>query len=69
MQTVSGVQQTCLLCKRDYCEKHSAADGGLKSGVCEINHETYCRRHPWKTGIYPTVREALLGTFIVSLLC
>ena len=65
----------CYVCEQTHTRRphiHASLQtvgGGLKSGVCEINHETYCRRHPWKTGIYPTVREALLGTFIVSLLC
>jgi hypothetical protein len=32
----------CLLCNRPFCVDHK----GEKDGVCEINHETYYRKHP-----------------------
>ncbi|XPS75419.1 hypothetical protein M3J09_007506 [Ascochyta lentis] len=41
----------CLLCNRQFCESHK----GNPDAVCEINHETYFRKHPTLYDIYPSL--------------
>lgn len=56
---VSGSKiRTCLLCCRDFCNKHN----GPEENVCEINHETYFRNHKDFEDVYPSmaVRESTL---------
>lgn len=45
----TDVDQTCLLCNRNFCEKHK----GKEEDVCEVNHETYYRNHRHIPGIFP----------------
>ena len=48
----TDVDQTCLLCDRNFCEKHK----GKEEGVCEIYHETYYRKHhPQTPAIFPNL--------------
>jgi hypothetical protein len=54
-----GKMHTCLLCSRDFCDKHSGHD----KDVCETNHDTYYRNHRHLQAVYPslTVRASILG--------
>lgn len=49
----------CLLCDRPYCERHK----GEEMDVCEINHNTYYRRHYKPGRIFPSMdnRRKALG--------
>ena len=51
--------QKCLLCNRNFCEKHKGTD----EGVCEVNHGTYYQRHHRLPNVYPTLeaRAEALG--------
>jgi hypothetical protein len=47
-----GDLQTCLLCNRDFCDKHKAE--GSELSICEINHASYYSNHPQLAGrIWP----------------
>lgn len=46
--------QLCLLYDRPFCIDHK----GIENGICEINHETYYRRHPaLQENIYRTYED------------
>ncbi|GAB7340518.1 hypothetical protein MBLNU457_6938t1 [Dothideomycetes sp. NU457] len=49
---LSAPSWTCTLCRRPYCATHSSPSW---AGVCEINHETYARRHPGRKGVWGSV--------------
>lgn len=52
----SSPTSTCVLCRRDFCEFHKAAeDTGEK--VCEINHHTYVGNHGTVKNIFRSVEE------------
>jgi hypothetical protein len=55
-----GEVQTCLLCDRNYCKKHS----GTEEGVCEINHRSYYKNHPElrDTVCFPSTAAMKLAT-------
>jgi hypothetical protein len=59
LKTIGDVQ-TCLLCDRNYCKKHS----GTEEGVCEINHRSYYKNHPElrDTVCFPSVAAMKLAT-------
>lgn len=49
---VSGSKiRTCLLCCRDFCDKHNGDD----KDVCEIKHDTYYRNHRHLQDVYPSM--------------
>jgi len=35
-------ERICILCNKTYCDAYKSA---LEENVCEINHETYYRKH------------------------
>ncbi|KAB5511551.1 hypothetical protein GE09DRAFT_686782 [Coniochaeta sp. 2T2.1] len=49
---ITSSTQECLLCTRDFCEKHKGTD----ENVCEINHTTYYQRHRQLPNVYPTLK-------------
>lgn len=49
---VSGSKiRTCLLCCRDFRDKHNGHEGD----VCEINHETHFKNHGDLEDVYPSL--------------
>jgi hypothetical protein len=60
LKTIGDVQ-TCLLCDRNYCKKHS----GTEERVCEINHRSYYKKHPKlrDTVCFPSVAAMKLATY------
>ncbi|KAJ8070715.1 hypothetical protein OCU04_001086 [Sclerotinia nivalis] len=46
--------EECILCLRPFCPQHKERE--VKE-VCEINHDTYYRRHPDIVGIFPSMVE------------
>ena len=50
----------CILCVREYCSMHAAPGNEVRGhDVCEINHETYYRkhRHRWIEGVFATLED------------
>ncbi|ESZ91887.1 hypothetical protein SBOR_7717 [Sclerotinia borealis F-4128] len=46
--------EECMLCLRSFCEWHKSEE---TNGICQINHATYCRKHPEIPGIFPSMAD------------
>jgi hypothetical protein len=63
----TGEIRNCLLCSRDFCDRHKTKNEAIydskNEAICEINHDTYYENHKRLPGVYPSLaaRRSALG--------
>ena len=57
----TGEIRKCVLCSRDFCDKHVSTRSSKDLAVCEIDHGTYLKKHRHLPNVYSSLAERRLA--------